>query len=69
MRVHAELAVVDRFLIQTGLQPLHHRGCSCQTKQTLRDREEEEKKNGEKEGLSGSAVGIAGNSSEFQDQV
>lgn len=36
VRVHAELAVVHDSLVQAGLQPLHHRGCRCQTEQTLR---------------------------------
>lgn len=35
VRVHAELAVVHRALVQAGLQPLHHRGCCGQAKQTL----------------------------------
>lgn len=41
VRVHAELAVVDCFLIQTGLQPFHHRGGCCQAKQALWNKQED----------------------------
>lgn len=47
VRVHAELAVVHRPLIQTRLQPLHHRGCGGQAKQTLR-KDDGSSKTGEK---------------------
>ena len=50
VRVHAELTVVDRFLVQTRLQPLHHWGRRRQAEQALRDEEGEERdKGGEKE--------------------
>lgn len=51
VRVHAELAVVDCFLIQTVLQPLHHWGCCCQTKQTLRDKRGESRDRGGEKGV------------------
>lgn len=37
VRVHAELAVVHRSLVQTGFQPLHYWRRSRQTKQALQD--------------------------------
>lgn len=37
VRVHAELAVVHRSLVQTAFQPLHHRRRSRQTEETLEE--------------------------------